>query len=122
MDKIVFKVLLVLEFLLGCLVVVFDSKMVLLIAIGLIYLMIRLLPCCRKRECLWTFVLAIPLLLPINLFFYYGIRYRNLVEGLPKFLCLLEGMGEIAALLSLETMILMFVSKIIWKKQLPFGR
>ena len=122
MEKIFFRVLLWFNFLLGCLVVIFDSKVLFLISVGLIYLIISIFPCFKKRECLWTFVLAIPMLLPVNIYIYYSIRYINLVKQLPKLLCLLEGMGEVAALLSLETMVLMFVSKNIWKNQFPFGR
>lgn len=110
------------ELLLGLVATGIDFLFGIIFAIALVYVFICVFPFCRKRECLWTFILAAPALFPFNIELYLTFRYPNFFEDYPKIFCLFEGAGEICILLCVETLVLMLISKIIWKKQYPFGR
>lgn len=122
MRIVIFVIMILGELLLGLKAAGTGSPFWIIFAIALIYVFICVFPFCRKRECLWTFVLAAPALLPFNIYLYLTFRYLNFLEDYPKIFCQFEGTSEICILLCIEMLVLMLISKIIWKKQYPFGR
>ena len=79
------------ELLLGLVATGIDFLFGIIFAIALVYVFICVFPFCRKRECLWTFILAAPALFPFNIELYLTFRYPNFFEDYPKIFCLFEG-------------------------------
>lgn len=77
---------------------------------------VALLPFCRGRESLWTFVLTVPAFLPVNtvwcLFF---CRIFSGRRGLAEIF--LYGTLMVFLLISAESLVLCLFSRLIWKKQ-----
>ncbi len=98
-----------------------GSVLWLLAAVALIYILAARLPFCRKRECLWVFVLAVPALVPVNLRIFFEFHYA-LIADYPSWLCVMAAIQDITAMLGIETIVLCMLAKVIWKDQYAFGK
>ena len=98
-----------------------GSVLWLLAAVALIYILAARLPFCRKRECLWVFVLAVPALVPVNLRIFFEFHYV-LIADYPFWLCVMAAIQDITAMLGIETIVLCILAKVIWKDQYAFGK
>lgn len=97
-----------------------GSVLWLLTAVALIYILTAKLPFCRKRECLWVFIFAVPVLVPVNLRIFLESHYI-LIADYPLWICVMAAIQDITAMLGVETIVLCLLAKIIWKQQYAFG-
>ena len=81
-----------------------GSVLWLLAAVALIYILAARLPFCRKRECLWVFVLAVPACIPVNLRIFFEFHYA-LIADYPSWICVMAAIQDITAMLGVETIV-----------------
>lgn len=90
-------------------------------AVVLIYILAARLPFCRKRECLWVFVLAVPAFVPVNLRIFFEFHYA-LIADYPSWIFIMVAIQDITAMLGGETIVLCMMARVIWKDQYAFGK
>ncbi len=81
-----------------------------------LFLIVALVPLCRKRESLWMFVGLVPASAPINLVLalYYSTEVMDSSSRFAQFLWLILALS---VLLSVEEIAFGAVTRLIWKKQ-----
>lgn len=83
-----------------------------------IFLLVGMMPFCRKRENLWLFVMGIYALLPINHFLAKGavmyMEKETVLQGISYLLTYLE---YLLIVISGEEVFMGLVGRILWKRQ-----
>lgn len=95
------------------------SWMLILLAAGAVYLLTAILPICSGRESIWVFLTGFLTCLPADLRLLWDLMHADFTQGITRtrfdgalwlILCWL-------VLISLESLLLAIVSRLIWSEQ-----
>lgn len=81
-----------------------------------LFLLVALVPPCRKRENLWMFVGLVPASAPINFVLsgYYSTEFMDTSSTFPQLLWFIL---SFSVLLSVEEIVFGIITRLIWKNQ-----
>lgn len=89
-----------------------------ILALIIALLVIAKLPCCRKCETIWVFVMTILIFVPMNIRAYIVHIYPDLIYNEHSLIYYwLVGIEIVFFMLCIETSVCCILSALIWKKQ-----
>lgn len=98
------------------LVVRYQSYWGVALAVILTYLIVAILPCAKKHESIWVFLVSMFTCAPVNIKMMFLI-FQYLNEGEWIVLWILRGLICYAVLFSIEEVIFAYFARVIWKRQ-----
>lgn len=87
-----------------------------IIAVISIFLVVKIVPFCHKRESIWLFIVCAYSFLPIN-FVLAGQIIMNLGEKISEMIYWLRYVEYILILASIEEVLMGFIGRLLWRRQ-----